>query len=323
MLRRAGFATSERPFLYSAFPGLWATPAAGVVAALSAIGFYVGRTFPNVLALSVSGLVVGLIALGFIGRGVLKVPLMPRWATNLEATRFGSPPAVWLVAHLDSKWQPVSMIARVVGVIGSTIGLVACFALSVAADPTNDGPAIVVLLLTCVATLPLLLSVVGARNHGTLDNASGVAAVLEAIALLPREARVGVLISDAEELGLAGVRAWGRSKPPGTALNCDSVDDEGPVTVMYSRSRPSALIARVESAAREEGEPVRSFRLIPGILTDSVALASSGWQTVTLSRGRLRTLQRIHTSRDTLSAMSGGGIGGVARVLARTAQELV
>lgn len=284
---------------------------------------YIGRTFPDVIAVSVAGLVVAMMALGFIGRGVLTVRLMRRWATNLEATRFGAPPVVWLVAHLDSKWQPVSMIARVVGVIGTTIGLAACFAFAVLANRTSDGAAIVALLLTCAATVPLMLSIVGDRNHGTLDNASGVAAVLEAIELLPRDARVGVLISDAEELGLAGARAWARSKPPGIALNCDSLDDDGPVTVMFSRSRPSALVERVESAATAEGEPVRSFRLIPGILTDSVALASCGWEAVTLSRGRLRTLQRIHTSRDTLSAMTGGGIGGVARVLARTAQELV
>lgn len=323
MLRRAGFATSERPFKYSAFPGLWATPVAGVVAVLAAIGFYVGRTFPDVLAVTVASLVVVLVGLSLVGRGVLTVSSTQRWATNLEATRFGSPPSVWLVAHLDSKWQPVSMIMRVIGVIGTTIGLVACFALAVLADRTSDAAALIVLLVTCAAAVPLMLSIVGDRNHGTLDNASGVAAVLEAIELMPRDARVGVLISDAEELGLAGARAWARSRPSGVALNCDSVDDDGPLTVMFSRSRPSALIARVEAAAKAEGEPFRSFRLIPGILTDSVALASYGWQTVTLSRGRLRTLQRIHTSRDTLSAMSGAGIASVARVLARTAQELV
>jgi hypothetical protein len=62
--------------------------------------------------------------------------------------------------------------------------------------------------------------------------------------------------------------------------------------------------------------------LIPGILTDSMALADAGWDTLTLSRGTIRTLQRIHTSRDTLSSMRGTGVAGAARVLARMATEL-
>jgi len=62
--------------------------------------------------------------------------------------------------------------------------------------------------------------------------------------------------------------------------------------------------------------------LLPGVLTDSVALADAGWETLTLSRGSARTLQRIHTSRDTLAWMSGSGISGAARVLAITALEL-
>jgi putative aminopeptidase FrvX len=170
--------------------------------------------------------------------------------------------------------------------------------------------------------MPLMLSVVGARNHGTLDNASGVAAVLEAVELLPASLSFGVLITDAEELALAGARAWARSRRPGIALNCDSVDDDGPLVVMYSRSAPARIIARISEAASANGERLRVLRLIPGILTDSVALAAAGWDTLTLSRGTIRTLQRIHTRRDTLANMRGTGISGAARVLARAAIEL-
>ena len=70
------------------------------------------------------------------------------------------------------------------------------------------------------------------------------------------------------------------------------------------------------------GETVRVMRLIPGVLTDSVALADAGWETVTLSRGNLRTLQRIHTSHDTLATMSGTALEPAVRVLAETATEL-
>jgi hypothetical protein len=149
-----------------------------------------------------------------------------------------------------------------------------------------------------------------------------VAAVLEAAAAIPSTARVGVLITDAEELALAGARAWARSHVPSIALNCDSVDDTGSLVVMHSRPRPARLLSLLAAAASATGERVRVLRLIPGILTDHVALSDAGWETVTLSRGDLRTLQRIHTSRDSLASMRGTGIAGAARVLARTATEL-
>jgi Zn-dependent M28 family amino/carboxypeptidase len=168
----------------------------------------------------------------------------------------------------------------------------------------------------------LLLAAVGAASDGAADNASGVAAVLDAVALIPAETSLGVLITDAEELALAGARAWARGRAAGVALNCDSIDDDGQLTVMYTRGKPQRLVDGVMRAAAQAGEPVRVLRLLPGVLTDSVALADAGWETLTLSRGSARTLRRIHTSRDSLEWMSGSGISGAARVLAATALEL-
>src|SRR5207237_632275 len=141
----------------------------------------------------------------------------------------------------------------------------------------------VLFALACLGAIPLMLSYVGARNHGTVDNASGVAAVLEAAAAVPFSARVGVLITDAEELALAGARAWAGSRAPSVALNCDSVDDHGALVAMYTGRRPARLVSLLETAASANAEPIRILRLIPGILTDHVALADAGWETVTLS----------------------------------------
>jgi hypothetical protein len=299
-------------------------PASGMVAAFSAGALFFARGNSAWVLVVLVVLVVAFGALAVLGRrGVLDCPLMRRRGVNLQATRGGESPTVWLVAHVDSKWQPVSMIARVAGVIGTSAGVIAMVAVTVAPVPASDGLAWAALILTWVSSAPLMLSVVGDRNHGTLDNASGVAAVLEAAESIPPTARVGVLIADAEEAALAGTRAWAKTLSPSVALNCDSVDDEGPLVVMYSRARPNSLIARLEAAAADvEARPPRVLRLIPGVLTDSVALADAGWNTLTLSRGTIRTLQRIHTSRDTLSSMRGTGVAGVARVLARMATEL-
>jgi Zn-dependent M28 family amino/carboxypeptidase len=178
------------------------------------------------------------------------------------------------------------------------------------------------LTLAWLSAFPLLFSVVGGRNHGTLDNASGVAAVLEAAEQLPPEAHVGVLITDAEEFALAGARAWARTRTPGIAINCDSIDDDGQSVGMFSRQRPQRLTDLLQRAGGAVGETVQVGRTLPGILMDSYALAEAGWETLTLSRGNARTLQRIHTSRETLAAMRGTGISGAARILVHMALEL-
>jgi len=328
VLTRLGFDVREHVFEYSDVAGALAAPVAGGVVALAALGLYLGQIWRPAGIVTAVALVAALAALGRLGsRGVLDFPLRRRRGVNLEAVRGAREPAVWLVAHVDSKWQPVSMIARVCGVVASAIGLASLMLLDVA--PSVEGRAVgaALVLATWLAALPLMMSFVGSRNQGTLDNASGVAAVLAAAERLPASARVGVLITDAEELALAGARAWVRSRAlgnsaPAVALNCDSVDDDGQLVLMYTRRAPKGLIARMNAAASDLGEPLRVLRLIPGILTDSVALADAGWETLTLSRGTARTLQRIHTRRDTLEHMRGAGIGGAAAVLARVAGEV-
>lgn len=322
VLHGLGFRVSERPFEYSKFPGAYAAPLAGALVPAFALGLLVapGHSRGYGVALVVAAVVAGLMLRYLGGSSVLDLAVFRRSGVNVEAVRGSAEPAVWLVAHVDSKWQPVSMIARVLGVLVSSVGLLALTVLAVFGAP--DALTRAVFAVTCAGAVPLMLSYVGDRNHGTLDNASGVAAVLEAAALLAPGGRVGVLITDAEELALAGARAWARGRKPATALNCDSIDDVGVLTVMHGSPVPRQMVESLERAAASKGEKLRVIRLIPGILTDHVALAAAGWQTVTLSRGSMRTLQRIHTTRDTLATMRGTGIASAARVLATTAMEL-
>ncbi|HVX38380.1 MAG TPA: M28 family peptidase [Gemmatimonadaceae bacterium] len=324
ILADSGFLILEQTFEYSKAAGAWATPAAGLAAGLIATAFALSRVprrEPHWGALALGVLLVVGIAFAHLGRrGVLGFPLMRRRGVNLQATRDGDDPKIWLVAHLDSKWQPVSMIARVAGVSIAALGLAT---LVVVGALNATAPLWIPLALTWLGAIPLILSTVGARNAGALDNASGVAAVLGAAELIPRDANVGILITDAEELALAGARAWALCRTPACAINCASVDDDGELVLMYTRSRPRLLISRCADAALATcGRTPRVSRLIPGILTDSVALADAGWEAVTLSRGNLRTLQRIHTSRDTLSELRGTALATVAAILARVATEL-
>jgi Peptidase family M28 len=315
-LSALGYRVSERAFDYSAAVGSYGTPAGGI-AALLLIVVARAAALGGHRSLALAALLVGAAVLALCGRwlarrGVLVLPIMRRRGINLEARRGDADPEVWLVAHLDSKSQPVSLVIRAAGVVV----LLVCWtiALVVAVSPQSDHVWLYVTVASVVGTLPVLASVVGKESPGAVDNASGVATVLGAAAMLPARAPVGVLITDAEELGLAGARAWCVGRSLSTVLNCDGIDDAGQLTLMWTPPRAR----RVEQAFGA----VRIIPLVPGVLVDSLAFSDAGWEAVTLSRGSVRTLRRIHTRHDSLDHLNGDGIASAARALAAAAITL-
>jgi Zn-dependent M28 family amino/carboxypeptidase len=180
---------------------------------------------------------------------------------------------------------------------------------------------LVISLVAGMAALPSLLCIVRNDSPGAVDNASGLAAVLLAVRQIPSEKAIGVLITSAEELGLAGAREWaGRAPPELAVVNCDTIDDAGSWLCMHTGPKPR-LSQRVETTARRLGFNVRSRRLIPGILADSVAFADRGLEAVTISRGTVATLARIHTRGDNSSALTGSGIADASVFLAALIME--
>lgn len=327
-LEDAGFRVTERPFEYSAFPGRVATPAAGVWGGVTIVAssLLAALGAPGIAAalLALSGVLLAVGSLWMARRGVLDLPAMRARGVNLECVRGSGEPRVWLLAHVDSKSQGVPMIARVAGVIG--LGFVWLVALVLATlgalAGAHLGAAVwgVIGAVGVCAAIPVALTLVGDRSHGAVDNASGVAAVLAAAAQLPADAPVGVLLTDAEELGLAGARAWVRGRSPGTAINCDGVDDTGMLRAMYSGERPHRVIAALSRGAGEETVDAR--RLLAGVLVDGVALAEAGWQVVTAMRGDAATLRRVHRPIDDLAHLRGDALDGMARLLAAAALDL-
>ena len=317
---------SEEPFDFSRFPGEWATPAGGAAVCLTIVAAgALGAGGHPVTSLSVviaATVIVGAIAIWLARRGVLGLPWMRAQATNLVATR--GAPSVWLVAHLDSKSQPVPMLGRIAGIAASAIALVVLASLGAMGKhglrASND-LWIAVSLGGVIACLPVIASTVGARSPGAVDDASGVVTVLRAAARLPREVPIGIVLTSAEELGMAGACAFAARRERGVALNVDGVDDRGTVLCMvHSHARRAGKA--VQRAARGLAMAVRIGPTIPGVLTDGVALANAGWDAVTLSRGTLATLSRIHRGADDLIALRGDGIEDMARLLATAAQEI-
>ncbi|HUQ84568.1 MAG TPA: M28 family peptidase [Gemmatimonadaceae bacterium] len=323
-LREAGFDVREEPFEYSAFVGRWGTPVAGVVALatllVAARAGANGSPAFSLALLALGGVALGLVARTLARNGVLSFPAQRSRSVNLVATRGGPTPRVWLMAHLDSKSQPVPILVRAAGitVLGITwvvALLVAAWSVAGGANAPSSIAWTVVTGAAIIGAIPVIATTVGARSPGALDNATGVATVVEAAA--QSRAPVGVCLTSGEELGLVGARAWvlGKSGTGCSTINVDSVDDGGATTCMYSGRRPVALVASVLAAAARAGVGVRAHRLLPGVLTDGVALADAGWPVVTLSRGGVRTLARIHTPNDRAEHLTGAGMDEVTRLM--------
>src|SRR5690606_31427687 len=123
------------------------------------------------------------------------------------------------------------------------------------------------LLLTGIgvlSALPIAASTVGSRSPGALDNATGVAAVLLAAGALPREAACRVCITSAEELGLAGARAWVGARSggkPQPVWNVDTLDDAGTTQAMWSGRMPRDTVARLAGVAGDAGDAGGELRV--------------------------------------------------------------
>lgn len=317
------------PFEYSAAVGAYGTPAGGaavclvlISAAEAALG---SRAAAALAVLIVGGLAVALGGRWLASHGVLALPFMRRHGVNLEATRGDDDPDVWFVAHVDSKSQPVPLLVRAAGIVLMAIAWIAAVVLAIATMLGHAAPDLwrAVIVIAVVGAIPVLGSVVGNRSAGAVDNASGVATVLGAAATLP-DANLGVLITDAEELGLAGARAWcaetTRRRVP--VLNCDGVDDDGVLTLMWTHPRSLRVETVVRESSRDFGV-LRGIPLVPGVLVDAVAFSDAGWESVTLSRGTLATLRRIHTRRDNLDHLEGRGLSTAALTLALSARAIM
>ncbi len=338
-LRELGFSIHEQAFLYSAVPGRLATPGTGVIAiALLAAAAHEGaegRPAGALAILAAGAAVLGATTLWLIRRGVLALPLWRRSGVNLVAVR-GEAVRVWVVAHLDSKSQPIPIAVRGVAIsamLAIWVGAAALALLEWVWQPIG-GVWAGVASLGVLAGLPIVASVVGSRSSGAVDNASGVAAALTVAELVPRDRPLGVLLTGAEELGLAGSRAWvrharggidgqGGSVQPGVAINLDGLDDYGPVRITYSGlAAPRRLVQAIYAAAIEERIPALVRRLPPGVLVDSIPFAEMGWSAVTLSKGGWATIRRVHTPADDLAHLHGDGVVEVAHLVIRSLDRI-
>jgi hypothetical protein len=337
-LERAGFECRELPFEYSEWPGRWGPPIAAAFQAFTILTVAHMAVHHGAL----SALAVGaamLVALVFAStdvkrRWIARFPLERARSTNLEARR--GEPRVWLVAHLDSKSQTVPILVRIASSVVLAVVMVLSLIVLLLSLVGLSFPVMtwhVIALTAVLGALPSMLCFVQNHSNGAVDNASGVVAVLLASQSDAAPRDLGVVVTSGEELGLAGARAWAlsalpfsakqlSSKPEISILNCDTVDETGHWRCMYTGKRPDRIMAAGETIAGAQGVRVRVGRLIPGILADSMVFADRGLKAVTVGRGTLKTLARIHTRRDNSNTLTGNGAAEASAILSALAKEL-
>ena len=163
-----------------------------------------------------------------------------------------------------------------------------------------------------LAGLFLGLNTVTERSPGAVDNATGVITVLTVLDLLDRNTSVGVILLDAEELGLAGARALVHDRSNligGTAvINFDGIDDRGGTIAFEHRAGPLTrkLAARLG---------VKPRRRLP-VVVDGLVLAGVSRECLTIMKGDWGTARLVHTRRDAPARLTLEGVQGVAQAVA-------
>jgi hypothetical protein len=225
--------------------------------------------------------------------------------TNLIATRSIRPsahPPVWLVAHYDSKGQPISMAVRLIGFFLLLLGLLLLLIAPVVA-----------VAAFLVALMVVSQNRVNDNSPGAVDNATALVAIFMAIDQLAADAPVGVIFPDAEELGLVGARALATERAElfaaAAVINLDGVDDLGtPVALLH---RPGTTGVAVATALK-----ARVWRWLP-VIVDGIALARVSRECVTILKGNWRTMRIVHRPEDSADRVRLDGAAIIAAGLAR------
>lgn len=333
---RLGYEVTDVPFTFSTWPGRFGVSVAGGVYAIGAL------TSAIVLHLGHPGVALTTLLLTLLLCGGIAVMVKPliRWlpwgrvqGVNLVARKTGTRPKFLMMAHRDSKSQPVPLSFRGPAIAVAIVAWIAMVAscLFILLDPVFYASRLIVGAGTFafLSGLVLVFCWVDNRSPGTLDNASGVVTLLGVAEQQGEVGDVAFVITDAEELGLAGARAIAPTLPPSFGLiNVDGVDDEGNFYVIERFGWPKKsgaaphLAAALLSAADQLQLPARRRDLPFGMLLDHIPVTQAGTPAVTLMRGTFASLRRVHLPSDNLDRMSGHGIQQAVHLISGALQFL-
>jgi hypothetical protein len=330
-----GYQIQDYPFTFSTYPGRFAVSIAGAIFLAGTLGAaaLLNMRHPGV------ALVVLMCVLMLAGAVAALAPsitdMLPFGrvdAVNMLAAKPGKRPRYVLMAHLDSKSQPLPLAFRGPAIIFALIAWLAFVVLAILAvlDPVWLLPRLTtgIAIVSLISSLLLILCWAENRSPGALDNASGLATVLGVAEKEREQGDVAYLITDGEELGLVGARSIALKLDPVVGIiNIDGVDDEGPFVVLEKFGVPPRhiaphLVAAILSASSEMDVPARRRNVPFGLLVDHIPLARRHLPSVTLMKGTFKSMRRVHRPGDSLDLLNGSGVESAVDLLQRALQIL-
>lgn len=324
-----GYRVREIPFSFSIWPGRFGMPFAGavyLVAVLTAALLLVsGRGLAAVLTLiALAAGVVGMAA--YFRTAILRLPWGRVRTSNWIVHRPGARPRHLITAHRDSKSQGLSLELRVasIGLAGLAWAALLALAVLTALRPgwTPVAPTLLLAVPALAAGAGLLACYAANRSAGALDNASGLAALLGIARRQVPYDDVAFLVTDGEELGLAGAWAVTPLLPPLRGIiNLDGLDDHGDFHLVERYGWPRRgfaphLVAALLASAAALGIGAHRRALPLGVLVDHIAFAEAGIASLTLMRGSHRSLRRAHRPEDDLDHIDGEGASAAVALVA-------
>ena len=325
----AGYRIEEMPFSFSSLPGRFGVPILGAIHILGLIGAALFIRADQPLA-ALGALAIALVIVGGLS---LAAPLLisrtpfgrvetANWL--VRTTTATSNPRFLVMAHRDSKSQLVPIAARAfsAGVsLFTFVGLAIVALVQFTSDVDPAGLALGVAVVGAILALPLLLSPALDRSPGALDNASGLATLLGLAERLKDDDEIAFLVTDGEELGLAGARvAAKRLAPSEGIINVDGIDDRGEFLIMERHGFPRRgsaphLATALFASARVLDLPVRRRDLPHGIQVDHIPFQNAGFPALTVMRGDRRSLWRVHLPADNAGRTTGIGSADAVALL--------
>lgn len=314
-----GYDVRDIPFTFSSWPGRYGITAVGVAHVLGGVGggiFLLSEAPLGGLIVLSLALLAGVGVLAYSGRAVLGLRWGRQAGANLMITHPQERPLYLLVAHRDSKSQLIPLMLRWPAIVLAALSWIALFVLAILglAAPVHQGLVFGVAVVAVLAGTVLILCWSDDGSPGALDNASGVAAL---IGVAEREAErgdVAFLLTDAEELGLAGARALaGRLPAVFGVINIDGLDDRGPFYIMERfgwppRGTAPHLALALLGAASALDLPATRRNVPPGIMLDHMPIVKGGTSALTLMRGERRSMARVHRPSDDIAHLRGDGV---------------
>ncbi len=240
-------------------------------------------------------------------------------------SRGRAPISIVFLAHLDSKSSRLPTFFTVASLlvavaVTAAIGAWSLLAIAGAAPAPDPRAAVPAAFAAAAALLAVaLLQRSGNASPGAMDNASGLAVLLECARVLPADPALAVadltfVATGAEEIGLAGAMRWiqahaGEIDPARTLfVNVDSVGvGSGLLASDVAGRAPTREPTRdlVVRAARRARVRVRRLPFLLGAGVDTMPIRARGFATVTILGQVLGAAsRRMHSARDTVEHLS-------------------